>query len=100
VLVPLGQVSIVSHSYRTYFSFPGSDFNLDCGLRDHEVRISNMILTWTLTCIFLHNAFRPAPLLWSALYQVLLFPFYSLSLVRCFGNWPHFIFVAYPLSCF
>jgi len=29
----------VSHSYPTYFGFPGSDLNLDCGLRDHEVRI-------------------------------------------------------------
>ena len=36
----LGQVFIVSHSYQTYFGFPGSDLNLDCGLRDHEVRIS------------------------------------------------------------
>jgi hypothetical protein len=31
----LGQVSIVSHSYQTYFGFPRSDLNLDCGLRDH-----------------------------------------------------------------
>ena len=29
----------MSHSYQTYLSFPGSDLNLDCGLRDHEVRI-------------------------------------------------------------
>jgi len=33
----LGQVSIVSHSYQTYFGFPGSDLNLDCGLRDHVI---------------------------------------------------------------
>jgi len=33
----LGQVSIVSHSYKTYFSFPGLDPNLDCGLRDHVI---------------------------------------------------------------
>ena len=39
VLVPWGQVSIVSHSYQTYFGFPGSDLILRCGLRDHEVRI-------------------------------------------------------------
>jgi hypothetical protein len=37
VLVPWGQVSIVSHSYQTYFGFPGSDLNLYCGLRDHKV---------------------------------------------------------------
>jgi hypothetical protein len=30
----LGQVSIVSHSYQTYFGFSGSDLNLDYGLRD------------------------------------------------------------------
>jgi hypothetical protein len=34
----LGQVSIVSHSYQIYFSFPGSDLNLDCGLCDHVIR--------------------------------------------------------------
>jgi hypothetical protein len=28
----LRQVFIVSHSYQTYFSFPGSDLNLDYGL--------------------------------------------------------------------
>jgi len=27
----------VSHSYQTYFGFPGSDLNLDCGLRDHVI---------------------------------------------------------------
>jgi hypothetical protein len=36
----LGQVSIVSHSYQTSFGFPGSDLNLDYGLRDHEVRVN------------------------------------------------------------
>ncbi|KAL3569551.1 hypothetical protein D5086_029441 [Populus alba] len=30
-------VSIVSHSYQTSFGFPGSDLNLDCGLRDHVI---------------------------------------------------------------
>jgi hypothetical protein len=35
----LWQVFIVWHSYQTYFSFLGSDLNLDCGLRDHEIRI-------------------------------------------------------------
>ena len=34
----LGQVSIVSHSYQTYFDFPKSNLNLDCGLRDHVIR--------------------------------------------------------------
>jgi hypothetical protein len=33
----LGQVSIVSHSYQTYFDFSGSDLNLNCGLRDHVI---------------------------------------------------------------
>ena len=37
VLVPWEQVSIVSHSYQTYFGFPGSDFILRCGLRDHVI---------------------------------------------------------------
>ena len=27
----------MSHSYQTFFSFPGSDLNLDCGLRDHVI---------------------------------------------------------------
>jgi hypothetical protein len=31
----LEQVSIVLHSYQTFFDFPGSELNLDCGLRDH-----------------------------------------------------------------
>ena len=33
----LGLVSIVSHSYQTYFGFPGLDLNLDYGLRDHVI---------------------------------------------------------------
>jgi hypothetical protein len=33
----LGQVSIVSHSYQTYFGFPELDLNLDCELRDHVI---------------------------------------------------------------
>ena len=33
----LRQVSIVSHSYQTYFGFPGSNLNLDCGWRDHVI---------------------------------------------------------------
>jgi hypothetical protein len=31
-----------SHSYHTYFDFPGTDLNLDCWLRDHKVRINNL----------------------------------------------------------
>ena len=27
----------MSHSYQTYFGFPGSDLNFDCGLRDHVI---------------------------------------------------------------
>jgi hypothetical protein len=33
----LEQVSIVSHSYQTYFGFSESDLNLDCGLCDHVI---------------------------------------------------------------
>jgi hypothetical protein len=33
----LGQISIVLDSYKTYFSFLGSDLNLDYGLRDHMI---------------------------------------------------------------
>jgi len=44
----------VSHSYQTYFGFPGSDLNLDCGLRDHEVRIS--LLRFSISGL-IHNIF-------------------------------------------
>jgi hypothetical protein len=37
LIVVLGQVSIVSHSYQTYFGFPRSYLNLDCGLCDHMI---------------------------------------------------------------
>ena len=30
----------MSHSYQIYFGFLGSNLNLDCGLRDHKVRIT------------------------------------------------------------
>jgi hypothetical protein len=40
----LGQVFIVSHSYQTYFGFPRSDLNLDCGLRDHKVASTPHVL--------------------------------------------------------
>ena len=40
IIGALRQVSIVSHSHQTYFGFPGSDLNLDYGLRDQEIRIS------------------------------------------------------------
>ena len=33
----LRQVSIVSHSYQTYFGFPRSDLIFRCGLRDHVI---------------------------------------------------------------
>jgi hypothetical protein len=33
----LKQVSIVSHSYQTYFGCPRSDLNLHCGLRGHVI---------------------------------------------------------------
>jgi hypothetical protein len=46
----LGQVSIVSHSYQTYFGFLGSDLNLDCGLRDHVITrfASDYIISYLL----------------------------------------------------
>jgi hypothetical protein len=37
-------VLIVSHSYQTYFGFPISNLNLDCGLRDYNVRINDFCL--------------------------------------------------------
>jgi hypothetical protein len=33
----LGQDSIVSHYYQTYFGFLGANLNLDCGLCDHVI---------------------------------------------------------------
>jgi hypothetical protein len=33
----LGQVFIVSHSYQTFFGFPGLDLNIDCELHDHVI---------------------------------------------------------------
>jgi hypothetical protein len=39
VLVPWDRFPLC-HSYQTYFGFPGSDLNLDCGLRDHKIHIS------------------------------------------------------------
>jgi hypothetical protein len=52
----------VSHSYQTYFDFPGSDFNLDCGLRDHMItrfasvgikaRLRNKVISFCYFCFF------------------------------------------------
>jgi hypothetical protein len=52
----------MSHSYQTYFSFAGSDLNLDCGLRDHvitrfasvgiEARLQNKVISFCYFCIF------------------------------------------------
>jgi hypothetical protein len=39
-LVPWGRFPLC-HSYQTYFSFPGLDLNLDCGLRDHVITSSH-----------------------------------------------------------
>jgi hypothetical protein len=36
----LGHVYIVSQFYQSSFGFSGSNFDLNCGLRDHEVRTS------------------------------------------------------------
>jgi hypothetical protein len=40
----LRHVFIVSHFYQIYFSVLGSYLNLDCGMRNHEVRISDPML--------------------------------------------------------
>jgi hypothetical protein len=58
----LGQVSIVSHSYQTYFGFLGSDLNLDCGLRDHVITsfasvgiraiLQNKVISFSYFCFF------------------------------------------------
>jgi hypothetical protein len=52
----------VSHSYQTYFGFPGSDLNLDCGLRDHVItmitsvgiraRLRNKVISFCYFCFF------------------------------------------------
>jgi predicted P-loop ATPase len=48
----------VSHSYQTYFGFPGSDLNLDCRLRDHKVRIKKTGMHWDYIT---HNLIRILP---------------------------------------
>ena len=37
VLVPWGRFPLCYTPYQTYFGFPGSNLNLDCGLRDHVI---------------------------------------------------------------
>jgi len=73
----LGQVCIVSHSYQTYFGFPGSDLNLDCGLRDHVItrfasvgiraRLQNKVISF---CYFW---FFSGPLSFSVFASIFLF---------------------------
>jgi len=67
----------VSHSYQTYFDFPGSDLNLDCGLRDHVItrftsidirsRLPNKVISF---CYF---HFFSVPLSFSVFASILLF---------------------------
>jgi hypothetical protein len=45
-------VLIVSHSYQTYFGFPISNLNLDCGLRDYNVRINDFRLNPPSTTLY------------------------------------------------
>jgi hypothetical protein len=52
----------MSHSYQTYFGFPGLDLNLDCGLRDHVImrfasvgiraRLQNKVVSFCYFCFF------------------------------------------------
>jgi hypothetical protein len=52
----------VSHSYQTYFGFPESYLNLDCGLRDHVItrfasvtiraRLRNKVISFCYFCFF------------------------------------------------
>jgi hypothetical protein len=70
----LGQVSIVSHSYQTYFGFSGLDLNLDYELRDQVIMrfasntFSNSdwseIVTQGKHVRRLHVNFQPNPTLW------------------------------------
>ena len=58
----LGEISIMSHPYQTYFSFLGSDLNLDYGLRDHVItrfasvgiraRLRNKVISFCYFCYF------------------------------------------------
>ena len=43
----------MSHSYQTYFGFPGSDLNLDYGLRDHVITRFASVSIYLL--IFVHK---------------------------------------------
>jgi hypothetical protein len=73
----LGQVSIVSHSYQTYFSFPGSDLNLDYGLRDHMItRFASVGIRarlWNKVISFCYFCFFSGPLSFSVLASIFLF---------------------------
>ena len=54
----------MSHSYQTYFDFPRSDLNLDCGLRDHVItRFASTILVNKLNLNILKHG-RPYKLRW------------------------------------
>jgi len=68
----------VSHSYQTYFGFPGSDLNLDCGFCDHVItrfasvgiraRIRNKVIS---LCYF--RFFFSVPLGFSVFVSIFLF---------------------------
>jgi len=61
----------VSHSYQIYFGFPGSDLNLDCGLRDHEVHISARLRYKVIS--FCYFCFFSVPLSFSVFASIFLF---------------------------
>jgi hypothetical protein len=87
----LGQVSIVSYSYHTYFGFLGSGLNLDCGLCDHVItRFASSYICVTLLSNLIYLVFQELVSLcvgcvitriW--LYNLFLFilPFYEVSMV-------------------
>jgi hypothetical protein len=71
----LGQVSIVSHSYQTYFDFPGSDLNLDCGLRDHVITRFTSLILLIRESIFVG---------WESPFPIVLVPRYKLFLCHSY----------------
>jgi len=81
----LGQVSIVSHSYQIYFSFPRSYLNLDCRLRDHVIMRFASVGIWArlrnnviCLCYFFFNV----PLSFSVFASFIFLFFVSVSLSK------------------
>jgi hypothetical protein len=57
----LGQVSTVAHYYQTFFGFPGSDLNLDCGLCDH---VTTRFVSECPSNIIGHSYHHPGEMKW------------------------------------